>query len=544
MGDARFYGTAALIVGIALALRLYRLGTLELWLDEAFSHHIASLPGWFGSLLIDNNPPGYYLLLRVWMAIAGHSEFALRLISALSGTIFTALAIWAAREIFSREAGLWAGLIAAVSPIQIYYSQEARVYALLNVLLLLSVILTWRALMTNRRVYWLGLGAAMTAALYCHYLAAIALLPAALLLRLTPERGPKVRFAMTAAASLAAFMPWCAWAFVFSHRAATGTSWIQEIWNETPKLLAVPHSLEIFAFGSHAGLVPLWMHNFESIVIPQELRFLGLAALLCLGVLAALPKGDNRLAVPDPGVRKLCLAALLFFPLAALWIISWFKPIYVVGRYDFLAYPAFALLLGFALWKVQRNWTGVAAGLLAAALLIPVCVKLKYFYEAQGTSEARSMALKLESDTRNGDVVVFAGLRALPVLYYLNRLGNTWDGQYCTNAASGRSVYCRTYPRDTEKTPAATNTERLMGSPETARVELADYLSRLDQSGTLWIALWGSTRGGRLRIPSADQYLLAEARRSGLVPVPDPASTPLIFRKFKRQPGTDLNKSN
>lgn len=52
---------------IAFLLRVYRIGEQELWLDEASSFQIATTQSWFGSLLTDNNPPLYYLLLRAWM---------------------------------------------------------------------------------------------------------------------------------------------------------------------------------------------------------------------------------------------------------------------------------------------------------------------------------------------------------------------------------------------------------------------------------------------------------------------------------------------
>ena len=536
MTDSFFYGVSAALIVLALVLRVYRIGALELWLDEAFSHYVATLPNWFASILIDNNPPGYYLLLRGWVRIAGTTETSLRLLSALWGTAFVGLSIWAGRELFSRAAGLWAGLIAALSPIQIYYAQEARVYALLDVLLLLSVLLAWRALSSNRLAHWFQLGLVFSLALYCHYLAVIALLPAALLAWTVSDRQRRVRYAVTAAASVTLFLPWLIRAFLFADRAATGTSWIENVWKETPKLLAIPLSLEIFALGSEPGLVPLWMHNFDRAPLPAALRVLGLGALVALGIAAAVPWGDAKLGIPGLLVRKRCVTALLFVPLAIFWLISWVKPIYAVGRYDFLVYPPFALLAGFALWKIQRNWTLLAAGALGAALLIPVCAKLRMFYAAEGTSEARGMANKLDSETRNGDVAVFTGLRGLPVLYYLDRLGNKWDASYCRSAVKGRSFYCRMYPRDTEKTPAATSTERLLGSTDVARAEAADYLARLDpQSGTFWVVLWGAAPGGKVKIPAADRRLFSELKRAGLVTLPDPDSHTLLFTKLKKK---------
>ena len=44
--DRKFLLTATAIVVVALLLRIYRIGEQELWLDEAFSFHIATMPNW------------------------------------------------------------------------------------------------------------------------------------------------------------------------------------------------------------------------------------------------------------------------------------------------------------------------------------------------------------------------------------------------------------------------------------------------------------------------------------------------------------------
>src|SRR5439155_24452044 len=124
------------------------------------------------------------------MALAGDSEAGLRLLSAVLGTLFVAVTIWAGREIFEPRVGLWSGLWAAVSPMHVYYSQEARPYALLTALLVATYVLLWRALRAGTRARWTLVSAAVAAVLYSHYLAILGLLPTAVMLsiRPTPER--------------------------------------------------------------------------------------------------------------------------------------------------------------------------------------------------------------------------------------------------------------------------------------------------------------------------------------------------------------------
>src|SRR2546425_5550138 len=179
---------AAGIVVVALLLRLHRIGAEELWLDEAFSFRDVTVAGWLDALRFKDVPPLYPLLLRAWMGLAGGGESALRLLSALLGTLFVGASIWAAREIFEARVALWSGVWAAVSPIHIYYSQEARPYALLTALLVITYVLLWRALRVGTYARWALVSVAVAAVLYSHYLAILALLPTAFMLSVSPTR--------------------------------------------------------------------------------------------------------------------------------------------------------------------------------------------------------------------------------------------------------------------------------------------------------------------------------------------------------------------
>ncbi|MEA2375474.1 MAG: mannosyltransferase, partial [Thermoleophilaceae bacterium] len=69
-----------------------------------------------------------------------------RSLSALSGTAAVPALYAAGAELVSRRAGLVAGLLAAVSPLLVWYSQEGRSYALLTLLAALSLLFFARAL--------------------------------------------------------------------------------------------------------------------------------------------------------------------------------------------------------------------------------------------------------------------------------------------------------------------------------------------------------------------------------------------------------------
>jgi 4-amino-4-deoxy-L-arabinose transferase-like glycosyltransferase len=140
------------ILLLASFLRFYRLDAQSFWNDEGNSARIAerSLRLIVAGAAGDIHPPGYYLLLHYWREAAGHSEFALRAFSVFAGILAVAFTYALGRRLFGSPTGLFAAFLAALSPLAVYYSQEARMYALLGMLsaastyLLLRVFARWR----------------------------------------------------------------------------------------------------------------------------------------------------------------------------------------------------------------------------------------------------------------------------------------------------------------------------------------------------------------------------------------------------------------
>lgn len=142
--------TLLLIAVLLLAayLRFHNLEAQSFWNDEGNSARIAERPlaAIIEGAAGDIHPPAYYVMLAGWRALAGHSEFALRMLSALAGVLTAAVIYALGAAVFDRMAGVVGALFAAVSPFQVYYGQEARMYALVALLAVLSVWLTVKVL--------------------------------------------------------------------------------------------------------------------------------------------------------------------------------------------------------------------------------------------------------------------------------------------------------------------------------------------------------------------------------------------------------------
>ncbi len=133
---------ATVIVLLALALRLAHLTFQPLWADEGYSVYFASLSplALAAATAADIHPPFYYYLLKVWMALFGPGEFALRLLSVVAGTATVAFTYALATRLMGRKVALLSALLLAVSPFHVYYSQEVRMYALVGMLAVASTL--------------------------------------------------------------------------------------------------------------------------------------------------------------------------------------------------------------------------------------------------------------------------------------------------------------------------------------------------------------------------------------------------------------------
>jgi len=160
-----FAGLVAITLA-GLVLRLVDIDQWPLWTDEALTLLIAQWP--VGNLLfapVDPTPGLYYVLHHLFLGpmvgVAGA-----RSISLLCGTLLIPAAYFLAREM--RVPALLVGALVALSFPLIDYSQEARAYSLLLLLVTISAIffIRWTRTMRDRELY-LAIGSGILA-FYTH----------------------------------------------------------------------------------------------------------------------------------------------------------------------------------------------------------------------------------------------------------------------------------------------------------------------------------------------------------------------------------------
>jgi uncharacterized membrane protein len=130
----------------------------------------------------ESAPPLYYALAWFWTQLTGTGEYGLRSLSALAGVATIPVAFSIGAELRGRRAGLMAAALVAVNPMLLWYSQEARAYALLVLLCSVSLLYCVRAQRSGRRRDFTAWGVASALALATHYFAVFTLLAEALIL--------------------------------------------------------------------------------------------------------------------------------------------------------------------------------------------------------------------------------------------------------------------------------------------------------------------------------------------------------------------------
>jgi 4-amino-4-deoxy-L-arabinose transferase-like glycosyltransferase len=225
-GRTELLALAGLVLAAA-AVRLYEIGDQSYWLDEAFTVDLVERS--FGGMLAtipetESTPPLYYMLAWLWAKLFGTGEAALRSLSALFGTL-TVPVVWrAGRELFNARVGLVAAALTAFNPYFVWYSQEARSYALLVLLAALSVLFFARALrrQTGRAfAQWVVVAAL---ALATHYFAIFILVPKAAWLIYATRRRAAWAAAGTLALVAAALAP-----LALHQRSSGNTRFIEEL---------------------------------------------------------------------------------------------------------------------------------------------------------------------------------------------------------------------------------------------------------------------------------------------------------------------------
>jgi len=472
------------ILLLAAFLRFYRLGTQSFWNDEGNSARLAerSLRLIVEGAAGDIHPPGYYLLLHFWRAVFGQSEFALRSLSAVAGLALILATYSLGRRVFHEATGLIAAFFGAISPFAIYYSQEARMYALLAAL---SCAATWSAFGrlrsiaatpqsagsdsapladTKRRIRplmpYVTYALLAVAGLYTHYAFAFVLLAHNVLfalwwlvaaLRHRPRRALLAAWAGTQAGALLLYLPWLPTAL-----GAPGWSSPGEALRLGRALLDVLRVLTV-------GITLPLSQSTVALVPAGFLLVAGMWPVLRRASTASdgsqLPTTDSESCpcLSAPGILGASLAVYLLLLIALFFAFRLYKPAWL--KFLVIALPPFHILIAHGVFRASSRMPAICSTVLpgsrhcarfvrfATRLVLPLLIggltypslRNLYFNPAYARDDYRQIAADIGAQHQSGDAIILSAPNQWEVFTYYYPDEDVYPAPYRPTAAKAAS---------------------------------------------------------------------------------------------------------
>lgn len=156
-------------------LKLIGINASSLWHDEALSvkntflefGHIKHESEW------DANPPLYYYCLWIWSHIFGHTEIAVRSMSAFFNALAAVCFFYFLQKRNTLKTTLVLSFVYLSHPFLFYYAQEARSYSLILLLMMVNIICTENYFIKRTYGNALLLGLLNFLLFYTHYITGI-----------------------------------------------------------------------------------------------------------------------------------------------------------------------------------------------------------------------------------------------------------------------------------------------------------------------------------------------------------------------------------
>jgi mannosyltransferase len=426
------------ILLLAAVLRFYRLDGQSLWNDEGNSVRLAqrSLALVTAGAAGDIHPPGYYYLLWAWIRLFGDGEFAVRSLSVVVGLLLVAVTYALGHRLDRPALGLTAALLAAMSPFQVYYSQEARMYILVTLVAAAATYFFIRlmqledrsqpsnhpasqlsSLPTSRPFNYLAYTFLTAAGLYTHYsYPVVVAVHNALygLWLLTTWRGGHVgarllRWGAVQLGALLLYAPWLpiAWPKLTGYGAISQAH---------PPTYILAQAFRHYALGPTAddAAWTSWL-------------------LAGFGILTAMGIARQLVLRPSPFALRLLPPLYALAPVAMMVALSFSRPAYR-PKFFLVGTPAFHLILAHAILTFQPanlqtarpsslltlrpSSLYTAAVLLFAALSAIPGLHNTYHNPAYARDDYRGMARYIKAVARDGDAVILEAPNQWEVFTY------------------------------------------------------------------------------------------------------------------------------
>lgn len=385
-----------LILCASVGLRVIALSSRGIAYDDAFSIFLArrSLAEIVSGTAADTMPPLYYFLLHFWMMV-GENIVWIRMLSGIFSLGCVVILYFIVKDLQNEKAGLWAAAIAGLSPFQIYYAQEVRMYSLLafcQLLYFLAFIKLFVNPDARKNRWWAVLILGGTAAMYTHNLAVFGLAAANVYLILRKEWKQLYSLLIAQAITAVCTLPWL---LLVPGQVAK----IQHaFWTPRPGIVEVIQASILF--NAYLPLPRIWMV---------------IAAILSLQIAALVVLETWKLRNETVAVL---LSVFVIAPPLLLFVLSYvMRPVFV-PRGFILSALVYDALIGVILSRTRVAGVRVY---LAASVVLAAVISLPYQYTYQlfPRSNYKESMIYLEKIVHPGDVILHDNkLSYFPSVFY------------------------------------------------------------------------------------------------------------------------------
>ena len=419
LSNQKQFFVAFVLIFICLGTRILFLSAPSFWLDEAISVNMIQGPvaECIEHAKEDLHPPLYYLLLHLWSWL-GHDEFTLRLFSVVANLLSGFILFFYFRQIFNSPIALLALLFFALSPFQVRYSQEARMYSLLGLWMSFVLFFVGRYFKGKSWPSLLGYVVSSALALYTHYQAGIFLiiLNIAVVIQLyTTEKSRLSQWFLAQWMILALFAPWLP-NFINQFKGG-GRLWepfhpslplfisplLSFLWGD-PVLSKLYHSMQpLFLRSGELGSIIPWIAKVSLLII-------------IMGVILMIWKGRKRFVRLSRPV--LFLALLLAGTLGLSYGLSFKSNIYG-AKYLFGTSLIFYILVAALLAALSRFNRKMGVGLGLVVMVTQLFMLITYYQPKNHRENWRGAVAYIRDHSKPNQAVGFHFDHPMaPYIYY------------------------------------------------------------------------------------------------------------------------------
>lgn len=363
-----------------------------MWFDEVYSWNL-SLETPKDIIAItsgDIHPPLFYIVLKGWTNIFSDSVFSMRMLATLLSMFSLLFLFMICKEIkITEKRTIFVLLLYAVSPLNVYYSQEVRMQSLNLFLTIGSTFFFLRFLNNKKNLYGFIWAIFSALSLYTHYFALLILFSQMVILLIKfLQKEIDLKFGgfafLFSLIPLILFSPWVP---TFLQQSAKGQPWrVGQTFAQVSENY-LTFFREIF-FSSY------WNYENKGVIIGTTVFSFILICFLIASVIKYIIQSDRK---------KISMIVLFFVPSIIAFIIS-FRQSIIFSRYLSIIAPYLFILCTFFIFRIHKKYISYP---LIAILICASAYGLNINYSNDyKNNDYRKIEAYLEKNIKPGDNIV------------------------------------------------------------------------------------------------------------------------------------------